>query len=596
MIKPESIEALREKADIVQIISDYVPLKKRGKNFLGLCPFHSEKTASFTVSPEKNLFHCFGCHEGGNLFSFVMRMENVEFAEACEIIAEKTNFSLEYTAGTGRSTSHTPSGTPKTKDRYLAIMALAAKYYHENLKSAESYLKKRDINEKMQKDFLLGTAPDNWDDLYNFLIGKGYSPVDIEAVGLAIPRENRTGAYDRFRNRLVFPIFDLRGKPIGFSGRALDEKQDPKYLNSPDTPIFNKGHLLFGMHLAKEAIKRLKYAILVEGNVDVVRCHQVGAANTVAPLGTMLTSDQARLLARLTDTVIIAFDSDTAGLAAAARAVDILKNEGLLVKIASLGKFKDPDELIQSEGPEGFSAALKSALGWIEFRLERLLLGKVLNSIDDRSKAAREAAQLISQERDELARNQYLRTYATKIKIDLDDFKSEVARNLTQAKYNVDRGPGKKSFTKPASAEEEAQKKILQAITENTALLAETKKVLEPDDFTNPDLKAIYEKMLECPNETGSILNYLMDTLPEESHKKALTEIMVVEGEIKNPEKALSDCLGIMLSSRLKRKLAGLKSDLQEAEKTGNIELAKKITEEYNAAYGQLRSFSNTSA
>ena len=591
MIKPESIDELREKADIVQVISDYVALKKRGKNYLGLCPFHSEKTASFTVSPDKHLYHCFGCHEGGNLFSFIMRVENVEFAEACEILAEKVGVTLQYS---GPRIASTSSSKSQKERAYFALLA-AARFYQSHLKLADDYLKERGINEKSQKDFMLGCAVEEWDTLYKYLTGKGFSPVDLEAVGLVKPRENSTGAYDLLRHRLIFPIVDLRGKVAGFSGRALEKDQDPKYLNSPDTLVFNKGSLLYGLNLAKEPIKKLKYAVLVEGNVDVVSCHQAGATNTVAPLGTAFTPEQARLLARFTQEVIIAFDTDSAGISATSRAVELLKNENVLVKVAGLGKHKDPDELIKAEGAKALSDAFRQATGWIEFRLEKLFASHNLSSIEERSKVAHEAAQLIAQENDEMIRSQYLRRVSQKTKIEIEDLRSEIGRLRSQSRYSGQRSNLSRTLTKPTSAEEEAQKKIILALSENPQLVQKLQADFEPADFTLPALREAYEMALRFQAGNVSFLNFLMDNLESEESKKALSEIMLTEGEILDPERTILDCARILMVAKLKRKLSLLKSDLSEAERSQNIELAKSLTVEYNTLFGQLRSFPNIS-
>src|SRR3989339_561896 len=312
MIPENIINEIKEKADIVSVVSSYVPsLKKKGKNHLGLCPFHSEKTASFTVSQEKGLFHCFGCGEGGNLFSFIMKMEKVDFAEAVKIIGEKIGITV-------RAQDFAPS----QNNKFYNLMEIACKFYESHLDEVNEYIDKRKI--KNPKEFRLGYAPDGWDNLLNYLINKGAIAEDIERCGLILPRQSGSGFYDRFRNRLIFPIADQRGRIVGFGGRAIGG-EDPKYLNSPDSVIFNKGENLYNLNAAKDFIKHQKFAVLVEGYMDVVGCFEAGLKNVLAPLGTSLTTKQAQLLSRFTDVAIIAFDSDSAGQLASERTQEILK-------------------------------------------------------------------------------------------------------------------------------------------------------------------------------------------------------------------------------------------------------------------------------
>ena len=309
MIPKQIIEEIRNKADIVKIISEYLHIKKRGKNYLGLCPFHAEKDPSFTVSPEKQLFHCFGCNEGGNVFAFIMKTENIGFAEAVEELGTKVGVAVPKT--TGRRTNK------PEKEKAGQIMNLACKYFQSCLESkpgeaAHTYLNKRGIEKKTQETFHLGYAPPGWDNLFNFLVSRGASPQLIEKTGLVIAREGEKGYYDRFRNRLIFPVIDHRNQVVAFSGRSLGN-EEPKYLNSPDTIIYHKGETLFGLNLAKDSIKKCKTAIMVEGNFDLVAPFQAGITNIVAPLGTALTTYQSKLLSRYCETVIIAFDTDSAG-------------------------------------------------------------------------------------------------------------------------------------------------------------------------------------------------------------------------------------------------------------------------------------------
>ena len=358
MIPSQIIEEIRNKSDIVAVISEYVKLRKTGKNFVGLCPFHSEKNPSFTVSQEKQLFHCFGCGEGGNVFAFIMKTENIGFAEAVEELGSKIGIAV---------TKPTSSGISRTeKEKIYEVTLLAAKFFRkcfeeDSGKIARDYLDQRGINEKTAKTFGLGYAPEGWDHLFGHLISRGVAPNLIERAGLTLAREGKDGYYDRFRNRLIFPVFDTRNRVIAFSGRSLKD-EEPKYLNSPDTPIYRKGETIFGLNLTKENIKGGKAAVLVEGNLDLLSSYQAGITNVAAPLGTALTIIQCKLLARFADTIVLAFDADAAGNVATERSIELLLGQGLKVKVTELKGAKDPDELIRKEGAAALKQAVDSAL------------------------------------------------------------------------------------------------------------------------------------------------------------------------------------------------------------------------------------------
>ncbi|MBI5078489.1 DNA primase, partial [Candidatus Saganbacteria bacterium] len=309
LIPSQIIEEIRNKTDIVTVVSEYVKLRKTGRNYVGLCPFHSEKTPSFTVSPEKQLFHCFGCREGGNVFTFLMKTEGLGFNEAVAELGNRAGITVEKTAA---------SGTFKgEKDKLYEVTLLAAKFFRQCYEEdsgriARDYVKQRGINEPTAKIFGVGFAPAGWDHLFKHLLSRGAAPGLIAAAGLTLSQENQENKdkyYDRFRNRLIFPVCDPRGRVIAFSGRALAENEEPKYMNSPDTPIYHKGETVFGLNLTKESVKKEKKAILVEGNFDLMSVYQAGITNAAAPLGTALTAPQCKLLARFTDNITVAFDS-----------------------------------------------------------------------------------------------------------------------------------------------------------------------------------------------------------------------------------------------------------------------------------------------
>ncbi|NLW07734.1 MAG: DNA primase [Clostridia bacterium] len=369
------INEVRDRVDIVDIIGGQVRLKKRGRNYVGLCPFHSEKTPSFTVSPDKQMFYCFGCGVGGNVFTFLMKQNGLSFPEAVKTLAARAGIDLV-------DVEEAPAQRQQRefKERLYQLGAIAASFYcriltgHLAAAPAREYIRRRGLKDESVRVFQLGYAPGRGEVLVKYLLSKGYSWQEIEQAGLSSSTRG-----DRFRNRLMFPIKDRRSRVIGFGGRVLGDGQ-PKYLNSPETVLFNKSKVLFGLHLALPGIRRQKQAILVEGYLDMITAWQYGLDNVVATLGTSLTREQAQELSRYAKEVIIAYDADTAGAAATLRGLDILAAAGLQVRVAQLPQGQDPDEFLTAEGPAAFKQLISSSQGLIEFHLHQALLEHDVNT------------------------------------------------------------------------------------------------------------------------------------------------------------------------------------------------------------------------
>ena len=363
MAFPENfISELIERNDIVSVVSDYVRLTKRsGSNMFGLCPFHSEKTPSFSVSPDKQFYHCFGCGKGGGVINFIMEIENLSFPEAVEFLAKRVGMPIPEEENSAES---------KKRRRMLDLNRDAARFFHTCLKSpegraAQAYMNARQITPPTATRFGLGAAPDTWDSLRNAMHELGYRDQELFEAGLV--RKGKSGGfYDTFRGRLMFPVIDVRGDVIGFSGRILGDGE-PKYMNSPETLVFNKSRNLFAMNLAKKS--KSGYIILAEGNIDVVMMHQAGFDSAVASLGTSLTAEQARLISRFTNEVIIAYDSDGAGKKASQRAIGLLEKLDVKVKVLSMTGAKDPDEFIKLKGADAFRNLLEKSENHIDYRL-----------------------------------------------------------------------------------------------------------------------------------------------------------------------------------------------------------------------------------
>ena len=351
----ELIDEILEANSIVDVISGYVTLKKSGRNYTGLCPFHNEKTPSFSVSPDKNLFYCFGCKEGGSTIDFLMKIENIDFMEALEILAARAGIALP-------KTNDYDEALDTKKKKYYQIHRDLANYYYLNLKRSEkalSYLESRGIDHSLAKEFGIGFAPDAWRNGIKYLTERGYSVSDMVECGAAI-RNDRGDIYDRFRNRLMIPILNSRGKVIGFGGRKMNEEENgPKYLNSPDTPIFNKGYELFNLNQAKKNIKD-DQLIVVEGYMDVIALCQNGIKNCVASLGTSFTTHHVKLITRYVKEIVLCFDGDAAGNQATQKALSELKSSSIHIKVIRLDEKDDPDSFIRREGTESFRHALKN--------------------------------------------------------------------------------------------------------------------------------------------------------------------------------------------------------------------------------------------
>ncbi|KYO65179.1 DNA primase [Thermovenabulum gondwanense] len=404
LFSEDIIREIQSRVDIVDLIADYVKLKKSGENYVALCPFHSEKTPSFTVSPKKQLFYCFGCGTGGNVFTFIMKKENLNFPEAVRFLAEK--YGLEI-----REYDDAISDSFRLKREIYNINKIAADFYTDVLhnkyegEKAKDYLKSRGIVIQTIEEFSLGYAPSNWDSLYNFLVKKGIPPELIFQAGLIIAGRVKGSYFDRFRDRIIFPIKDIYGHIVGFGGRVIGEGE-PKYLNSPDTPVFSKGSILYGLDKIKK--EEGNGILLVEGYMDVISLFQSGFKRAVASLGTSLTETQAKLLKKYTDEVIIAYDMDLAGRNATMRGLEILKKEGLNIRILTLPEGKDPDEFIQRYGRDEFQKELHNSKSIIDYLIKMEAEKLDLNNSTNRLKFIKKAVQILSEIVDEVERNFYI--------------------------------------------------------------------------------------------------------------------------------------------------------------------------------------------
>lgn len=432
-VPEETIEKIKSSVDIVDIVGEYVQLKKRGRNFFGLCPFHGERTPSFSVATDKQIYYCFGCQNGGNVFSFLMEIEGYSFLEAVAHLGEKTGVDLPELNPDGENSE-------RKNDRRAMLQAheLLVQYYHSCLlktnagAKALDYLQKRGFNRDTIEMFRLGYAPAEWDRAVNFLTKRGFSAAVMQKAGLFSKREFDGKYFDRFRDRIMFPLRDPRGRPIAFGGRVLGDG-NPKYMNSPESAIFNKGKTLYGLHLARAAIREKKQAVLFEGNIDVTRGHQAGFPNTVATLGTSLTLEQAYLLRRQAESVVVCYDSDNAGIDAAFRAADILTEAGCYVKIATIPDGLDPDDYIGKFGAKRFGTDIIGASQTVTaFKMQYHRRGKNLQDEGDQLRYIEEVLQVIAGLNKAVERDHYLRQLAGEFSLSLDALKRQQYQTYKQ--------------------------------------------------------------------------------------------------------------------------------------------------------------------
>lgn len=485
MYYPEEIvEEVRQRNDIVDVISSYVKLQKRGSTHMGLCPFHNEKTPSFSVTGSKQMYYCFGCGAGGNVFTFLMEYENYSFVEALKHLAERAGIKLpeaEYSEEEKRRAD--------LKSRILEVNKIAAKYFFYQLraeqgKQAYDYLKGRELSDEMIVRFGLGYSNKYSDDLYQYLKKSGYEDALLKESGLVVLDEKR-GGHDRFWNRVMYPIMDTNNRVIGFGGRVMGEGE-PKYLNSPETKVFDKSRNLYGMNFAR--ISRERQIIICEGYMDVIALHQAGFSNAVASLGTAFTGLQANLLKRYTDEVLLTYDSDGAGTKAALRAIPILKEAGLSARVVNMKPYKDPDEFIKAMGQEAFKKRMEEAQNSFYFEIEVLEQDYDLEDPEQKTRFFNEMAKKLLVFTQEIERNNYIEAMDRKYHVGFDNLRKLVnhyGAALVEGKTYVDL-PRREKEPKKEKKEDgftKAQKLLLTWLIEENSLFKKIKGVITPDDF-----------------------------------------------------------------------------------------------------------------
>ncbi len=573
---PENIiEEVRTRTDVVAVVSDTVVLKKSGTNFKGLCPFHSEKTPSFTVSPEKQIYHCFGCGAGGNAFKFLMETQNISFVEAVKSLAAKAQISIPTPARSGSENQR-----DKERERTIGLNRLAGDFFSATLKhptrgkKALEYLNSREINGETLDQFQIGWAGPNWDDLLNALVKKTQcSRADLEKAGLVKQKDGSPDRfYDRFRSRIIIPLKDLYGNIIGFGGRLI-EPGEPKYLNSPETLIYKKGKQLFGLNLAKDSIRREKLAIVVEGYFDQIRAFQKGIKNVVATCGTALTPDQARLLKNHTTNAVLVFDSDPAGKLAAERGFEVLLEQDFNVKMVVLPQGQDPDSYIREAGPEKFLQEIKNARPFLESYIDGLIEKNGLETPSGRMNSVNGVLPLLKKVKSNLERGEWVKYVSEKIGVADKALLKELNNALTQNQTLVKRAPETTARVKAGP-----EFYLIHLLLLGKNVRKELRGQVSLDEFSDPGLRQAAELIYECIDSEQPVeIDRLLDQTDNTEIKALLTRIGFQPIAFDNWEKATADCIRQLRKKNVEQKIKELKRLRNEAEKAGESEQSRKI-------------------
>ena len=576
LIPEDLIDEIQERVDIAEVIGRYAPLKRAGRHFKALCPFHHEKTPSFMVNTQKQIFHCFGCGTGGNVFSFLMQHDRMTFPEAVRQLGAQVGLPVPERAMASEDGTH---------ERLAALMEKICRYFERLLahpqqgSAAREYLKRRGVSDRARQRFRLGFTPPGWDQLLTAATMKGVSREDLEAAGLIV--KGRSTYYDRFRNRLVFPILDVRGRVVGFGGRSLDD-QEPKYLNSPETRLYTKGRHLFGLAQAKEAILEQKAAVVVEGYFDCVVLSDAGIAHVVSPLGTALTTDQARLLKRYAERVILAFDPDAAGETATLRGIDLLVEVGLTVDIAQLPAGVDPDECLRLQGRQRFEELLSQSTSIIEFLIRSALRRYPGRETERRVEAAQFVLPTLARIPNAMLRSEYVRLLADRLHLDEAAVTEELAKvqPRTSMQASVQR---MRHATSAKRAPAHGPERLLTALVlDEPARWAKVTAQCSLEEIADPALRRILGVVAELV-EMGSAATpaQVVSRLSEEGQSGLVTELVELAQSVPSKEEAFADCLRRVQDYARRRHLEDLRGQLQSAQESGRERDLQRLLVEY---------------
>ncbi len=592
------IDDLKNRADLVRIIQPYAQdLKKKGSNWMACCPFHQEKTPSFSVNPSKGFYKCFGCGKGGTAFNFLMEIEGLNFPEAVKRVAEISGIMLPEPvddAGYERNKKKREE-TKKLADQIVELNQIAVEFWEAEIKGksrkakqARAYLEKRGISEEIQWQFRIGFSPDKWDGLLNLLRKKKIDEKLIERSGLVSVNEEKERVYDRFRNRIMFPVLDVNGKPVAFGARALDPDDQPKYLNSPETAAYVKSEHLYGLFQAKDDIRRKKFAILVEGYLDLIALAQFGITNVAASLGTAFTDQQAKLLGRFAKAVVINYDGDAAGIKAARRAIEHLLPQEFDIKVLVLPDGKDPDDFIREHGKDKYNEARGMATPFLRFALGASTTGRKLNNAKQKAEAIEDFLPVISAIRNNIQRRESFDQAMEFFHIEDAGLRRELWSTLRSASPNATEYVTQRISRAARAKITFAERRLLELLVHDTDLREIVLPQLEPSDFDDLASAELFEAFIEIHNNGGVIdPERIMETVGDDVNALDLAQQILATPPRRAKDEALDDvlheaenCVFSLRNMAISKRISELSRDAMLAEQSGDIELFRQFTYE----------------
>lgn len=574
MAIPENIiDQIQQRTDIVEVISRYIPLKKAGRNYKANCPFHNEKTPSFVVSPDRQIFHCFGCGSGGNVFSFLMKHENLQFPEAVEALAEKAGVKIPHSARDEKANS--------LANYLYKVNEAACRFFQHALSnnaSAREYLSSRGVGVETIGKFRIGYAADAWDGMINFFKSKNVDVAMLEKSGLAISND-KGGRYDRFRNRITFPIFDMKDRILGFGARVLDASL-PKYMNSPETLIYSKGRNLYGLNFSKEHIKKEGYAVIVEGYLDFIIPFQAGVQNIIATLGTALTVDQIRLLKRFTNTVIMLYDPDEAGETASLRNMDLFISEDVNVYVAELPKGFDPDSFIRRSGAEEFIHTVKSSKNLFDYKINKLSQRFNISSAHGKVAIASEMLPTIAKINNAILKADLVKRLAERLSVDEASIKEELR------KVRIDSGERRYAIT-PTEARKDlkgAEMMILALLLSSGDMIQKAQAAISAADFKDTSIgemiNAIFDMGKDGTPVSPARVISKMNASPQAAY--LIAEASSILDTVTDRERLFDDCVTRIKKDNIKERLAALQEEIRSAHARNDEEKVKSLVTQYD--------------
>jgi DNA primase len=586
LLSTEVKEEIRRRVDLVELIGSHVALKKAGRSYKGLCPFHQEKTPSFNVDPEKGLWFCHGCHLGGDAFDFVMRTSNLSFMEAAEVLAKRAGVRLE------RSQEDAVRATER--DRMYRALEATAGFFREQLHHAvrgtpaRAYLDHRGVDAATAERFRLGYAPAAWDDLQKVLGARGFAPALLEKVGLVNPRSGGDGFYDLFRNRLMFPIVDLQDRVVAFGGRALDDAE-PKYLNSRETQVFVKGRTLYALNWAREAVRKLDEVVVVEGNMDVLTAHQFGITNAVASLGTSLTADQVQVMKRLASRAVIVYDADASGQAAMERAMALFEEADLPVRVVVLPA-GDPDEYLRTRGAEAFHGLVSQALPVFEYQLRMAARRHDPQTVDGKVRIVDELLPAVAAVSNPVRQGEYLRMLAERFDLREDAVRQRL-RGRRPARTPADRarrGGSEIAVASPDTARARAERWLLHLMVHDPSLREGLAGRVGVEDFEDPTYRALAGALLGA---AGADAEALRSALDDEAAERLLVGLLFEDPPVeeKDRERVVNDAVEYLVTrQRAAGRFDALRKAISAAQAVGDVQQVRRLQAEYEQLIGTL--------